>query len=112
MDKSCAVLLAFFVCYGGMLGLCLAMNRHHAQVFRRPPGRLLGRGLRLGGWMLLGLALWLCGLAWGWAIGPVAWFGLLSAAALGLVFLLPHAPRLAAWLAVAGPVVALPTFLL
>jgi len=62
--------------------------------------------------LALALALWLCSLVWGWAIGPVAWFGLLSTAALGFVFLLPYAPRFAAWLAVIGPLLALPPFFL
>ena len=111
MDKHFAVCLVFFVCYAGMLALCLAMDRHHAQVIKgkkpHPPRRI---GLRIAGWSLIAGALWLCSLAWGWAIGPVAWLGLLSAAALGLVFLLPYAPRLAAGLALLGPLLVLPPF--
>lgn len=112
MDKTFAVYVVFFVGYGALLALCLAMDRHHAQILHDKPGRSLRLLLRFAGWSLLALALWLCSLAWGWAIGPVAWFGLLSAAALALVFLLPYAPRFAAWLIVVGPLLALPPFLL
>ena len=112
MDKSLVLYLVFFVCYGGMLGLCLAMDRHHAQILHGRPRPQVRTALRAGGWLLLGVALWLCTLAWGWAVGPVAWFGLLSAAALGLAFLLPYAPRFAAWLALLGPLLTLPPFLL
>ncbi len=112
MDKHFAVYLVFFGCYGGLLGLCLAMNRHHVQVLHGNPGRPRRLVLRLAGWSLLGVALCLSSQAWGWAIGPVAWFGLLSLAALGLVFLLPYAPRFAAWLIVVGPPLVLPPFFL
>ncbi len=37
--------------------------------------------------------------AWGWAMGPVGWFGLISLAGLALVFLLPYWPRFATALA-------------
>lgn len=112
MDKHFAVYLVFFVGYGALFALSLAMDRHHAQVLHGKPGPARRWALRLGGWGLLGLALWLCSLAWGWAIGPVAWFGLLSAAAFALVFLLLYAPRFAAWLVVVGPLLALPPFFL
>lgn len=112
MDQHFALYLVFFVCYAGLLALSLAMDRHHSQIRHGKPAPLLRRALRLAGWSLLALALWLCSLAWGWAIGPVAWFGLLSTAALGFVFLLPYAPRFAAWLAVVGPLLALPPFFL
>lgn len=112
MDKHLAVYLVFFVCYAALLGQCLAMDRHHAQVLHGKAGPARRWTLRLSGWLLLGLALWLCSLAWGWAIGPVAWIGLLSAAAFALVFLLPYAPRFAAWLIVVGPLLALPPFFL
>lgn len=112
MDKHFAVYLIFFVCYAAMLALCLAMDRHHAQVLHGKPARSRRLVLRAVGWSLLAMALWLCSLAWGWAIGPVAWFGLLSASALALAFLLPYAPRLAAGLSVLGPVLALPPFFL
>lgn len=112
MDKSFAVYVVFFVCYAAFLALSLAMERHHSQILSGKPGSGRRLMLRLLGWSLLALAHWLCSMAWGWAIGPVAWFGLLSAAALGFVFLLPYAPRLAAWLVVVGPLLALPPFFL
>ncbi len=112
MDKHFATYLVFFVCYAAFLALSLAMDRHHAQVLHGKPGSNRRLILRLTGWGLLTLALWLCSLAWGWAIGPVAWFGLLSTAALGLVFLLPYAPRFATWLVVVGPLLILTPFFL
>jgi len=41
------MLLAFALAYVGMLALCLAMPRHHRQLFNRAPSPLLQRGLRL-----------------------------------------------------------------
>jgi hypothetical protein len=106
-----ACCLVFFTCYAGWFALCLAMDRHHAQVLHGKPPHSRPQLLRRLGWTLLGVALWLCTRTWGWAIGPVAWLGLLSAAAMGLVFLLPYAPRFAAWLVVIGPLLTLPPFL-
>lgn len=96
------VLAALLLCHAALSSLCLAMDRHHAQVFGRKPAAWLARALRVAGWSLLSLALAYCGRHWGWAIGPVAWFGFLSAAALALVFALPYAPRLTGRLAVAS----------
>lgn len=108
MDTPCAAYLALLTCYSGLLGLCLAIDRHHVQILQGKPGWPRRQLLRLSGWTLLGVALWLCSLTWGWAIGPVAWCGLLSAAALALVFLLAYAPRFAAWLIVVSLLPFLP----
>lgn len=102
MANGLPVVTALLLCHAALSGLCLATDRHHAQVFGRKPARWLARGLRVAGWSLLGLALGYCGRHWGWAIGPVAWFGFLSAAALGLVFLLPYAARATGRLALAS----------
>jgi hypothetical protein len=40
------------------------------------------------------------------ATGYVAWFGLVTAAGLLLIFVLPYAPRMAARLAIGAPVAA------
>jgi hypothetical protein len=106
-------LLAFALTYGGFLALCLSMDRHHQDVMggRRPGARRRYR-LRGAGWALLALSAWPCIAAWGWTIGPVGWCGVLTAAALPLVFLLPYAPRVAIWLGPALPAVAAVAFLI
>ena len=63
MDPHFALYLVFFVCYAGLLALSLAMDRHHSQIRHGKPAPLLRRALRLAGWSLLALALWLCSLA-------------------------------------------------
>ncbi|MDC8758710.1 DUF3325 domain-containing protein [Janthinobacterium fluminis] len=85
---------ALALSYAGMAGLCLAMDRHHGQVWGRdaaPPRR---RGLRAGGALLLALSLWACVTAWSGSVGFVAWLGVLAAGALLVVGQLPYAPRL------------------
>lgn len=96
------LLASLWLAYGGMLGLCLGMERHFKQVWQRTPDPMLRRALRLAGWLGLALSLVASVAAWGWPMGPVGWFGLLSLAGFGLVLLLPYQPRLAAWLPLAG----------
>ncbi|MBB2494342.1 DUF3325 domain-containing protein [Aquipseudomonas ullengensis] len=91
------MLLGGALCYAGMAALCLGMDRHHRQVWSRTAPRRQ-RGLRLVGWLLLAVALWPCIRAWGGSVGVVIWFGLLTGAALLLVWLLPYRPKGAAWL--------------
>lgn len=60
--------------------------------------------MRAGGWLLLTLSLIACIRASGASVGLVLWFGVLSAAALAIVILLPYAPRaFASCAAVAAP---------
>lgn len=84
--------------YIGMLALCQGLERHYKQVWKKPPALGLRRCLRAGGWASLGLSLYFCAQAWGWAMGPVGWFGLLSLCGFALLMLLPYRPRLAVWL--------------
>lgn len=98
-------LLAICLAYAGFAALCLAMERHHREVFgsrRIPPRRRLA--LRLAGWVLLAASFPACVAGWGWAFGPVAWCGVLTAAALPVVLLLPYRPRAVAMLAPALPI--------
>lgn len=88
--------------YTGMLGLCLGLERHYRQVWQRAPSPWLRRTLRIAGWLALALAFQACVLAWGSAMGPVGWFGLVSLTGFALVLLLPFAPRLAVWLPAGG----------
>lgn len=90
--------LSFALAYAGFTGLCLAMERHHEQVFgvRRIP-RLRRLGLTGGGWLLLAGSLLPLLTAQGTEAGAGAgitlWLGLLTAAALALALLLSYAPR-------------------
>ncbi|QQE87667.1 DUF3325 domain-containing protein [Azotobacter chroococcum] len=86
--------------YTGMLGLCLGLERHYR--WQQVPPAWLRRALRAAGWLALGLAFPACVQAWGVAMGPVGWFGLVSLMGFVLVLLLPHAPRLAVWLPAGG----------
>lgn len=82
---AAAALLALLV---GWLLLAMAMPRHSRQFL----GRELRHAVwpRLAGWLCLGLSYWLCGLAWGWRIGSVAWFCVATAGGLALIFVLPY----------------------
>lgn len=99
--------LAFALAYAGFLALCLSMDRHHQDLMGRRPSQPRSQALRVAGWLLLALSTWPCVAAWGWAIGSVGWIGLLTAAALPMVFLLPYAPRAALALGPALPALAL-----
>ncbi|MDD0842481.1 DUF3325 domain-containing protein [Pseudomonas sp. Gutcm_11s] len=100
------MLSAFFggvlLAYAGMVGLCQGMERHYKKVWQRLPAPMLRRGLRVGGWCLLVASFAACVAAWGWAMGPVGWFGQISLAGFALVMLLPYRPRLAALLPLAA----------
>lgn len=98
--------------YGGMLGLCLGMERHYKQVWQRLPGPLLRRALRVGGWLGLLASFATSVVAWGWAMGPIGWCGLISLAGLALVLLLPYRAKGAVWLALMGwPVIGAVAFI-
>ena len=102
--------LSLALAYAGLTGLCLAMERHHEQVFqtrRIPPWR--GRLLRAAGWLLLAASLVAAVSDTGWALGIVLWAGSLTAAALLLTVLLPYSPRAAATAALSPLPVALLT---
>lgn len=68
------------------------------------------RGLRIGGWLLLVLALWLAVRHSGWAMGLVELCAVLMAGVTLWVFLLPYQPKLLLGLLgaslVLGPVLA------
>jgi Protein of unknown function (DUF3325). len=93
--------------YAGMLGLCQGLERHYKQVWNRGCPRRVRLALRAAGWLALLFSLLLCVQAWGWAMGPVAWFAVMSLAAMGLVVVLPYWPRLAVAMVAMVPVWAL-----
>lgn len=90
---------AFALAYIGMLGLCQGLERHYKQVWQHAPSATVRRLLRGAGWLSLALSFYFCGRAWGWAMAPIGWFGMLSLSGFGLLMLLPYRPRLAVWLA-------------
>lgn len=99
LTTPAAAVLAFALSYAGMAGLCLAMDRHHAQVWKRDASTSARWSLRTLGWLLLAMALVPSVAAWGATVGVVVWLGFLSAGALLLAVLLPYAPRVASVLA-------------
>lgn len=86
--------LALALNYAGMALLCLGLARHYKQVWPKAPRASLLRSIRLLGWLVLALGLWACIHSWGWAMGPVAWCGLISLGGLMVALLLPYRPRL------------------
>ena len=88
--------------YAGFVAMCLAMERHHEQVFRTraiPPRRR--RLLAALGWLLLAASALATVAASGWGLGLVLWAGVLTATAIPLSILLTYAPRVAMMLAAA-----------
>lgn len=89
-------LLALLLALGGFAALALAMPRHYRAVLGRQPSRGHVLFLRLAGWALILASLPPC-IAWlGNPVGPVAWFGVLNAAALLVAFSLTWARRASA----------------
>jgi hypothetical protein len=88
-------LLAFALAYVGMLALCLAMPRHHRQLFNRAPSPLRQRGLRLlaGGLLIPVVVLDVAAL--GSAIGLVVCLGQLMCAGVLVGLMLAWRERMA-----------------
>ena len=101
--------LVFALCYAGLSCLCLAMDRHHADLHGRgmaPPPQLRRR-LQWGGALALAFALaWAMHIA-GAGYGAVFWIGSVTGCGLLLIWLLPYAPYQARRLARASGVAAL-----
>ncbi|BCQ59487.1 hypothetical protein PBOI14_12370 [Pseudomonas sp. Boi14] len=108
------MLLVLLLCYAGFTGLCLSLDRHHGELLGHKPSALRRHGLRLGGWMLLGLSLAAAVQGTGWSLGLVQWCAVLMFSALLLVLLLTYRPRLVLTMAgaslLASPVAALAHF--
>ncbi|WP_447599385.1 DUF3325 domain-containing protein [Nitrospira sp. Nam80] len=82
--------------YNGLLALCLAMPKHYRQIFAHHPAGILMSLFRMGGWLLLSASLGASVAVNGWAFGPIEWVGMLTVTGLGVVLLLPFAPRMTA----------------
>ena len=88
------ILTACALCYLGMFALNLSMERNAKLVLNRVlPFRLAKLSYGLG-WCSLLLALCAGILAWGWAVGITACFGIATAAAGCIVFIQSYRPRL------------------
>ena len=88
-------LLAFALAYVGMLALCLAMPRHHRQLFNRAPSPRLQRGLRLlAGGLLIAIVM-LDVAALGVSIGLIVCLGQLMCAGLLVGLMLAWRERMA-----------------
>lgn len=105
------MILSFALSYGGFAALCLSMQRHHRDLIGKAPSSIIAWSLRLAGYVLLALSIWLCVALSSASVGVVLWLGLLSAAALLLVGLMAWNLRAAAWTGVAAPLAALIFFL-
>ena len=95
LSNFLANFLVFALCDAGLSALCLAMDRHYADLHGRgaEPPAPLRRRLRWTGWLALAAAL-----AWamhsaGYGYGLVAWVGCLTGCGLLLIWLLPYAPH-------------------
>ena len=107
--------LVFALCYAGLSALCLAMDRHYADLHGRgaEPPAPLRRRLQWTGSLALAAALaWAMHIAGG-GYGLVYWVGSLTGCGLLLIWLLPYAPHQAMRLArVAGGAAVLAAVLL
>ena len=93
--------LVFALCYAGLSALCLAMDRHYADLHGRgaEPPAPLRRRLQWTGSLAMAAALaWAMHLAGG-GYGLVYWVGSLTGCGLLLIWLLPYAPHQAMRLA-------------
>jgi len=107
-------LFALTLSFSAFTALSLAMEKHpqdlHGAAAATPARRARWRVL---GWILLAVALTLCVVDHGWAMGPVRWLGALTLSGVPLVFgLYPYRPTWIAPLAIALPLVGLVAALL
>jgi len=86
-------LSVFCLAYAGAALLCLAMDRHHIEVFGARPPRLRKLGLRILGCGLMAGSLAASAGASGWRVGAVEWVGALGLAGVALIFQHGFRPR-------------------
>ncbi|MEQ1759219.1 MAG: DUF3325 domain-containing protein [Vicinamibacterales bacterium] len=87
------LLSAFLCAYAGFAALCAITKRNVPLIWTTPPSRGLVQGLRVGGYLLLGLSWLPCYLNWDVPMGTAAWLMNLSASGLALVFPFAYAPK-------------------
>nr|WP_315256735.1 DUF3325 domain-containing protein [uncultured Duganella sp.] len=95
LTNSMAIIAALSSAAGGFTALSLAMDRHWEGLHGRGnlPSSGTRRMLRWSGSGGLLVSLLVCLYVWGASQGWVAWAGMLTAAAIGLVLLLSYGPR-------------------
>ncbi len=82
--------LGFALAIAGFACLSMSLAKHHRDVFGKAPSATAEQGLRVAGWLLLGLSLAASIAAENVVIGIVLWTGLLSGAALIIAMLLTY----------------------
>lgn len=81
--------------FAGFTALSLAMDRHFGQsTGRRVCAMPLRWGFRAAGCLILMASLWCCLQGWGTVVGAIAWWGVLTVGALGVVVHLTYWPRM------------------
>lgn len=108
---SALLLAGTALAFTGFSAKGLSIDRHYADIHGRgtEPSARLRLWLRVMGWIALLLSFATCIKASGWHIGPVAWCGVLSIAAWGVVLLLQYAPQYAlraTWAGIPAAIVA------
>ena len=99
MDMTDLIPLPFLatlaLTYSAWVALSLAMDRHYADINGRgaEPSAVLRKRGRWLGTLALTAAFAVCVRDSGWGIGPVAWLGTMTVAALLLVLQLCYAPK-------------------
>ncbi|WP_338767988.1 DUF3325 domain-containing protein [Massilia sp. METH4] len=92
-------LVVLALSYAAMAAVSLSMERHQEQVAGKAVPAM---PLRLGGWLLLAVALVPAIAAWGTSVGILAWLGFLTLAALAVGLQMTYSPRPVRWTAPAA----------
>ena len=82
--------MSFILTFLASGALCLAMKRHHRQIWGRVPEKKTVLLCRFGGWGLMIIGITLCVFELGGPLGFVTWLGLFAACTLMLNFALPY----------------------
>ncbi|MFC1397489.1 DUF3325 domain-containing protein [Acinetobacter lactucae] len=84
--------LIYFLCLLGFLHICFSMSRHQQQVFQKALQAKHNIWYLVTGYSILVIALALSIYHWGGSIGICYWIGILSFAALLIIWLLSYYP--------------------
>ncbi len=84
--------LIYFLCLLGFLHICFSMSRHQKQVFQKVLQEKYNIWYLITGYSILVIALVLSIYQWGKSIGICYWIGILSFAALLILWSLSYYP--------------------